>query len=214
MSTAEGTESSDHTGDVDELIDEWTSELLGAPTHSRRIDHLASVPVVSGANESRLKLDSTGKRGLNIAGYNSTEQNIKVRSMETRRKYCVRSSVPLNFTKLMKYRLILEESISFGTVGRTGRGLTVHYKKVPTTQIGMLVGSIANRLNSSGRFCDGSCIVKDHRIKNTSFISAVAVPALLAFSISEGSNILWNTPPFLSTLQENHVRSSRREIER
>ncbi len=36
--------------------------------------------------------------------------------------------------KKYKYRLILDESISFGTVGRTGRGLTELYN-VPVSTI-------------------------------------------------------------------------------
>ncbi|KAH8979523.1 pyridoxal phosphate-dependent transferase, partial [Lactarius hatsudake] len=112
-----------------------------------------------------------------------------------------------------KYRLILDESISFGTVGRTGRGLTELYN-VPATQIDMIIGSIANTLNSSGGFCAGSRIVVDHQhINSTSFVFSAAVPALLAVSASEGINILRNTPSILSTLQEN-VRAIRAVLDR
>ncbi|KAH7907817.1 pyridoxal phosphate-dependent transferase, partial [Hygrophoropsis aurantiaca] len=61
-----------------------------------------------------------------------------------------------------KYRLIFDESISFGTVGRTGRGLTELYN-VPASQIDILVGSVANGLCSAGGFCAGSSIVVDHQ---------------------------------------------------
>ncbi|KAN0139453.1 Pyridoxal phosphate-dependent transferase [Lactarius tabidus] len=112
-----------------------------------------------------------------------------------------------------KYRLILDESFSFGTVGRTGRGLTELYN-VPATQIDMIVGSVANGLNSSGGFCAGSHIVVDHqRINGTSFVFSAAVPALLAVSASEGIIILRNTPSILSTLQEN-VRAIRAVLDR
>lgn len=62
-----------------------------------------------------------------------------------------------------KYRLVLDESISFGTVGRTGRGLTELYN-VPATQVDMLVGNVANALCSSGGFCAGSKHVVDHQV--------------------------------------------------
>ncbi|KAH9027002.1 serine palmitoyltransferase [Lactarius pseudohatsudake] len=52
------------------------------------------------------------------------------------------------------YRLILDESISFDTVGRTGRGLTELYN-VPATQLDMIVGSVANGLGSSEEFLRG-----------------------------------------------------------
>lgn len=63
-----------------------------------------------------------------------------------------------------KYRLILDESVSFGSVGRTGRGLTELYN-VPASQIDMLVGSIANGLTSCGGFCAGSNIVVNHQVR-------------------------------------------------
>jgi serine palmitoyltransferase len=76
----------------------------------------------------------------------------------------------------------------------------------------MLVGSVANGLNSSGGFCAGSHIVVDHqRINGTSFAFSAAVPALLAVSASEGINILRNTPSILT--QEN-VRAIRAVLDR
>ncbi|KAI9452060.1 pyridoxal phosphate-dependent transferase [Lactarius psammicola] len=293
---------------VDELVDEWTPEHLGAPlTPEEQID-LASVPVVSGANGPKAKLANTGKQVPNLASFNSMglagNETIKERAIETLRKYGVGSCGPPGFygtivvhidlerdiadflgteasilysqgfstipckglqitrstvcwfdhndlkiledvlvsvekerrkrcgpltrqfivtegifekdgamvdlPKLIglkhkyKYRLILDESISFGiVVGRAGCGLTELYN-VPATQIDMLVGYVANGLNSSGRFCAGSGIVVDHqRINGTAFVFSAAVPALLAVSTSEGINILRNTPSIFSTLQEN-----------
>ena len=78
----------------------------------------------------------------------------------------------------------------------------------------MLIGSVANGLNSSGGFCAGSRIVVDHqRINGTSFVFSAAVPALLAVSASEGINILRNTPSILTTLQEN-LRAIRAVLDR
>jgi 7-keto-8-aminopelargonate synthetase-like enzyme len=82
------------------------------------------------------------------------------------------------------------------------------------TQIDMIMGSVANGLNSSGGFCAGSHIVVDHqRVIGTSFVFSAAVPALLAVSASEGINILRNTPSILSTLPEN-VRAIRSVLDR
>ena len=78
----------------------------------------------------------------------------------------------------------------------------------------MLIGSVSNRLNSSGGFCTGSRIFVDHqRINGTFFVFSAAVPALLAVSASEGINILRNMPSILSTLQEN-VRAIRAVLDR
>ncbi|KAI0293636.1 serine palmitoyltransferase [Multifurca ochricompacta] len=326
--------------EIDELVDEWTPEPLGAPLTAEEETDLASIPVVSGPNGPRPKLANTGKQVLNLASYNFTglagNETIKQRATETLRKYGVGSCGPpgfygtidlhmdlerdiadflgaeaailysqafstvpsvisafakrgdiivadrgVNFAiqkglqisrstirwfdhndlksleeviqgvekdrrkrrgpvtrrfiitegifekdgtivdlpKLIelkhkyKYRLILDESISFGTVGRTGRGLTELYN-VPATQIDLLLGSVANGLNSSGGFCAGSRVAIDHqRINGTSFVFSAAVPALLAVSASEGINILRNTPSILSTLQEN-IRAIRTVLDR
>ncbi|KAH9164377.1 serine palmitoyltransferase [Lactarius sanguifluus] len=69
-----------------------------------------------------------------------------------------------------KYRLILDESISFGILNSIAKA----------TQIHMIVGSVANGLNSGG-FCAGSRIVMDHQhINGASFVFSTAVPVLLA----------------------------------
>ncbi len=61
------------------------------------------------------------------------------------------------------------------------------WRVIQATQIDMLLGSIANGLNSGGGFCAGSRIVVDHqRINGTSFVFSAALPALLAVSASEG----------------------------
>ncbi|KAH9018698.1 hypothetical protein EDB84DRAFT_1626068 [Lactarius hengduanensis] len=81
-----------------------------------------------------------------------------------------------------KYRLILDENISFGTVGRTGRGPTERYN-VPVTQIDMIVGSVGSALNSSGGSCAGSRIVADHQRINLRLLrSCLGAPGTLRFA--------------------------------
>ncbi|KAG9100562.1 serine palmitoyltransferase component [Ceratobasidium sp. UAMH 11750] len=105
--------------------------------------------------------------------------------------------------KKYKYRLVLDESVSFGSMGRTGRGLTELYN-VPATDIDMLVGSIANGLCSAGGFCAGSSVVVQHqRINGTSFVFSAALPALLAVAASESISILTSTPSALAALHDN-----------
>ncbi|THH06253.1 hypothetical protein EW145_g4213 [Phellinidium pouzarii] len=102
-----------------------------------------------------------------------------------------------------KFRLILDESLSFGTVGRTGRGLTELYN-VAATSVDMIVGSMANTLSSAGGFCAASHVIVQHqRINGTSFVFSAAMPSLLAASASEGITALTNTPSIMTSLQEN-----------
>ncbi|KAG7089822.1 hypothetical protein E1B28_011470 [Marasmius oreades] len=112
-----------------------------------------------------------------------------------------------------KYRLVLDETFSFGTVGRTGRGLTELYN-VSASKIDMLVGSVAIGLCAAGGFCAGSQIVVDHqRINGPAFVFSASMPPLLAVSGSEGINILRSSPSILDTLQQN-VQAARSILDR
>jgi len=112
-----------------------------------------------------------------------------------------------------KYRLILDESYSFGTVGRTGRGLTELYN-VPASRIDMLIGSVAIGLASCGGFCAGSEEVVNHqRINGLSFVFSAAMPALLSVSGSEAISLFRSTPSIFTQLQDN-IRAARAILDR
>lgn len=105
--------------------------------------------------------------------------------------------------KRYKFRLILDESISFGTVGATGRGLTELYN-IPATDVDILVGSMANTLGAAGGFCAGSDEVVYHqRINGTSFVFSAALPALLAVAASTAISYMISQPSILTTLHDN-----------
>jgi hypothetical protein len=54
-----------------------------------------------------------------------------------------------------KFRLILDETMSFGVLGATGRGLTEYYN-VPPAEAELLLGSHETSLASVGGFCVGA----------------------------------------------------------
>lgn len=102
-----------------------------------------------------------------------------------------------------KFRLFLDESMSFGTVGATGRGMT-ELCEVPPSEVDMIVGSMANTLGSSGGFCAGTEEVVFHqRINGMSFVYSAAMPAMLAVASSTAIQHLISTPSIMSTLQDN-----------
>lgn len=102
-----------------------------------------------------------------------------------------------------KFRLILDESISFGTMGPTGRGMT-EYCQVDPRQVDILVGSMANTLGGAGGFCAGSEEVVDHqRINGTSFVFSAAIPAMLAVVSSTAIQHLISQPSLMTSLQQN-----------
>ncbi|KAG5297213.1 serine palmitoyltransferase [Histoplasma ohiense] len=102
-----------------------------------------------------------------------------------------------------KFRLILDETCSFGVLGRTGRGITEH-QNVDATEVDMIVGSLAGPLIAGGGFCAGSEeIVHHQRISATAYCYSAALPALLATTASETIILLQNSPDLIAQLREN-----------
>ncbi|OAV97725.1 hypothetical protein PTTG_01107 [Puccinia triticina 1-1 BBBD Race 1] len=89
-----------------------------------------------------------------------------------------------------KFRLILDETWSIGSLGKTGRGLT-EYFGVPPKSVDILAGSLATSFNSGGGFCAGSNEVVSHqRINSAALVFSAALPPLLATAASESIKIL------------------------
>ena len=101
-----------------------------------------------------------------------------------------------------KFRLILDESWSFGVLGRTGRGITEH-QNVDAAEVDMIVGSLAGPLVAGGGFCAGSEeIVHHQRISAAAYTFSAALPALLSTTASATINILQNSPETISHLRD------------
>ncbi|EYE91156.1 serine C-palmitoyltransferase subunit lcbA [Aspergillus ruber CBS 135680] len=101
-----------------------------------------------------------------------------------------------------KFRLILDETWSFGVLGRTGRGVTEH-QNVDAAEVDMIVGSLAGPLVAGGGFCAGSEeIVHHQRISAAAYTFSAALPALLSTTASETINLLQNNADIVSQLRE------------
>ncbi|KAK6538110.1 serine palmitoyltransferase component [Orbilia ellipsospora] len=103
-----------------------------------------------------------------------------------------------------KYRLILDETNSFGVVGATGRGLTEYYN-LPATEVDMICGTLSTTFVGGGGFCCGSNeIVHHQRISGLAYVFSAALPAMLATTVSEVIKMLRENPEnFTDPLREN-----------
>lgn len=102
-----------------------------------------------------------------------------------------------------KFRLILDETWSFGVVGRTGRGIT-ELQNVNAADVDMIIGSLAGPLCAGGGFCAGSTEIVEHqRISAAAYTFSAAMPALLATTASEVLSMLQTNPDMLVALKEN-----------
>lgn len=102
-----------------------------------------------------------------------------------------------------RFRIILDETWSFGVLGRTGRGITEH-QNVDAAEVDMIVGSLAGPLCAGGGFCAGSdAIVEHQRISASAYTFSAALPAMLATTASEVLSMLQTSPDMLTTVREN-----------
>ncbi|KAI9868462.1 MAG: serine palmitoyltransferase component [Trichoglossum hirsutum] len=102
-----------------------------------------------------------------------------------------------------KFRLILDETWSFGVLGRSGRGVT-EQQNVDAAEVDFLVGSLAGPLCAGGGFCAGSDEIVEHqRISASAYTYSAALPAMLATTASESLGLLQSNPDVLIQLREN-----------
>lgn len=111
-----------------------------------------------------------------------------------------------------KFRVILDETWSYGILGRTGRGVT-EQQNVDPENVDLLVGGLAGALASGGGFCAGSVEVVEHqRLSAASYTFSAALPALLATTASETVTLLQEQPEIIQGLREN-IRTMRTQLD-
>ena len=104
------------------------------------------------------------------------------------------------------FRLILDETWSYGVLGPTGGGITEH-QRVDANDVDMIIGSLAGPLCAGGGFCAGSDEIVEHqRISAAAYTYSAALPAMLATTASETINMLRTSPDMLLPVREN-IRS-------
>jgi len=125
---------------------------------------------------------------------------------------CVHLPKLIELKEKYKFRVILDETWSFGVLGRTGRGLT-EAQNVDPSQVDMIVGSLAGPLCAGGGFCAGPKDVVEHqRIMAASFTFSAALPAMLAVTASETISMLQSNPDVMVQCREN-IKAMRGQLD-
>ncbi|KAI8851862.1 pyridoxal phosphate-dependent transferase [Chytridium lagenaria] len=105
--------------------------------------------------------------------------------------------------KKYKYRLILDESMAFGVLGKTGAGTAEHFNISPS-EVDMVSASMANSLASAGGFCAGNKEIVEHqRLSGLAYTFSASLPAILAVSAIEALKSLEGNPEILDRLRDN-----------
>jgi len=111
-----------------------------------------------------------------------------------------------------KFRLILDETWSYGVLGRTGRGVT-EQQNVDAAEVDMIIGSLSGPLCAAGGFCAGTGEVVEHqRISSASYTYSAALPAMLATTASETIALLQENPDIMVQLREN-IKAMRAQLD-
>jgi serine palmitoyltransferase len=118
--------------------------------------------------------------------------------------------VPLDEVVALKheffYRLILDESHSFGTLGQTGRGVCELYDKTPMQDVEIMTVSMENAVGSVGGCSIGTEEVVEHqRLGGSGYCFSASAPPFTATAAMAALNIMQTQPDILQQLQDNRV---------
>ncbi|ODM92625.1 Serine palmitoyltransferase 1 [Orchesella cincta] len=104
--------------------------------------------------------------------------------------------------KQYKVRLFVDETISFGILGKTGRGLTEHLG-VDIKDIDFISGSLEHGFASFGGFIVGPSYVVDHqRISGLGYCFSASLPPLLAGAGIKALEIIEQNPDIIEDVQD------------
>jgi len=108
----------------------------------------------------------------------------------------------VEFKYKYKIRIFLDESISFGTIGNTGRGIT-EYLNIDRKKIDMIMCNLEYSLGSNGGFCAGTSYLIDHqRLSGLGYCFSASLPPLLTVASSESISIIDKHPEKIEELRE------------
>eukprot|EP01033_Poteriospumella_lacustris_P016892 gene16892-12090_t len=190
------------------------------------VDEACAEPIMTGANLSRSTVryfrhnDMADLRRL-LQAIADEDVKLKRDSLQQRRFIIVEGIYrnvgdicPLDkvmeLRKEFCYRVILDESLSFGVLGATGRGLTEHFN-IPPMEVDVVTFTLDTVLSSVGGICVGTHEIVDHqRLSGAGYcFSASSAPYLCAAAIQALKVMRSNYSLLQQRLQENvhHLRS-------
>ncbi|XP_063704024.1 serine palmitoyltransferase 1-like [Culicoides brevitarsis] len=103
--------------------------------------------------------------------------------------------------KKYKLRMFLDESISFGCLGK-GKGLTEHLG-IDKIEIDLISASLEHSISSIGGFCVGSSFIVEHqRLSGLGYCFSASLPPLLAQAAISALDTFEKDPQMFDQLQE------------
>lgn len=144
------------------------------------------------SDDKRLRRDASKQRRFIVVEgvYRNTGDICPLKEiLALKKKYC--------------YRLIMDESLSFGTMGKTGKGLTEHFG-IDISEIEIVTVAMDTSLASIGGLCVGSREIVDHqRLSGAGYCFSAAAPPFLSAAACVSLEKMATTPSLLKNLHEN-----------
>lgn len=107
--------------------------------------------------------------------------------------------------KRYKLRIFMDESISLGTLGAHGKGVTEHFG-VPREDIDLIMGSLETAIGSVGGFCIGATFVIEHqRLSGLGYCFSASLPPLLTTAAITAIDIMENNPNMFKSLKDKCI---------
>lgn len=93
-----------------------------------------------------------------------------------------------------KVRLFIDESVSLGVLGKTGKGIT-EYLNISMDDVDLIIASLENAIGSIGGFCAGRSYVVEHQtLAGLGYCFSASLPPMLAAGAYKSIEILENNP--------------------
>ncbi|XP_053607001.1 serine palmitoyltransferase 1 [Plodia interpunctella] len=114
-----------------------------------------------------------------------------------------------------KLRIMLDESLSIGVLGKHGRGITEHLD-IPRDDIDLIMGSLEHSFGTIGGFCAGTHFIVEHqRLSGLGYCFSASLPPMLAQAAISALDVMEDRPVVFEELQDiskkfNKVLSSLR----
>uniref|UniRef100_A0A0P4VRT4 Serine palmitoyltransferase 1 n=1 Tax=Rhodnius neglectus TaxID=72488 RepID=A0A0P4VRT4_9HEMI len=104
--------------------------------------------------------------------------------------------------KKFKVRLFIDETLSFGVLGKTGRGVT-EYFGVPSKDVDLIMVSMEYSLGTVGGFCAGSAYIVEHqRLSGLGYCFSASLPPLLTVVATTNLKTINNNPKLIEELNK------------
>ncbi|XP_047358502.1 serine palmitoyltransferase 1 [Vespa velutina] len=111
----------------------------------------------------------------------------------------------IGLCKKYKLRIFIDESISIGTLGAHGKGVTEHFD-VPRHEIDLIMGSLETAIGSIGGFCVGTTFIVEHqRLGALGYCFSASLPPLLTTAAITAINIMENNPHIFKSLKDKCI---------